>query len=119
MRWVSDSPAVRRQPAPGEGRSSTLRANLSGFNQVPPVLSSGSGNFQARISANEDRIEYRLSYDNLSAPAAVAHIHFGHPTDNGGVFTFLCGGGGKPACPGVGGTVTGTITADDILALPD
>ena len=32
---------------------------------------------------------------------------------------FLCGGGGKPACPGAAsGTVTGTIVAADIQALP-
>ena len=28
---------------------------------------------------------------------------------------FLCGGGGKPACPTPSGTVTGTITAADII----
>jgi CHRD domain len=31
---------------------------------------------------------------------------------------FLCGGGGKPACPAAGGTVSGTIVAADVLALP-
>jgi hypothetical protein len=33
---------------------------------------------------------------------------------NGGVATFLCGGGGKPACP-PSGTVTGTISASDVI----
>ncbi len=33
----------------------------------------------------------------------------------GGVIAFLCGGGGKPACPAAGGTVTGVITAADII----
>ena len=28
---------------------------------------------------------------------------------------FLCGGGGKPACPSNSGTVTGTVTAGDII----
>jgi hypothetical protein len=38
---------------------------------------------------------------------------------NGGVYAFLCGGGGKPVCPSAGGTVEGVITATDILAVPD
>ena len=36
---------------------------------------------------------------------------------NGGVAAFLCGGGGKPACPQGSGTVTGTIVADDVQAI--
>jgi len=28
---------------------------------------------------------------------------------------FLCGGGGKPACPNGQGTVTGTVNAGDII----
>jgi CHRD domain len=28
---------------------------------------------------------------------------------------FLCGGGGKPACPNISGTVTGTVTAADVI----
>ena len=32
----------------------------------------------------------------------------------GGVAVFLCGGGGKPACP-ASGTVTGTIVAADVV----
>ena len=39
---------------------------------------------------------------------------------NGAVHAFLCGGGGKPVCPSTGGTVTGEITAADVLAsVPD
>jgi hypothetical protein len=36
---------------------------------------------------------------------------------SGAVFVFFCGGGGKPACPAGGGTVTGTVTAADVLAV--
>jgi hypothetical protein len=37
---------------------------------------------------------------------------------NGGVVFFLCGGGGKPACPAsTSGTVTGTVLAADVVAL--
>ncbi|MGH2397740.1 MAG: CHRD domain-containing protein, partial [bacterium] len=38
---------------------------------------------------------------------------------NGGVVAFLCGGGGKPACPAAPGRVTGTINAGNIVAAAD
>jgi hypothetical protein len=82
---------------------------------VPARLSAGTGTFTATIGA--DRIDYTLTYADLSAPATVAHIHFAQRGVNGGVVAFLCGGGGKPACPPAGGTVTGTITASDIQAI--
>ena len=47
-----------------------------------------------------------------------AHIHFGQEGVNGGVAAFLCGGNGRPACPQGSGTVTGTITADNVKAIP-
>ena len=43
-----------------------------------------------------------------------AHIHFGKPATNGGVIAFLCGGGGKPACP-ASGEVSGVIMPDDVV----
>jgi CHRD domain-containing protein len=61
-------------------------------------------------------IAYTLTFADLSTTAAAAHLHFAQRGVNGGIFAFLCGGGGKPACPAAGGTVTGTITAADILA---
>jgi hypothetical protein len=42
-----------------------------------------------------------------------AHIHRGARGVNGPVLAFLCGGGGKPACPSTGG-VTGTLTSADL-----
>jgi CHRD domain len=47
-----------------------------------------------------------------------AHIHLGQEGVNGGVAAFLCGGGGKPACPQESGEVTGTIVAGDVQAIP-
>jgi hypothetical protein len=45
----------------------------------------------------------------------VAHIHVGQRGVAGGVSIFFCGGGGRPACPPGGGTVTGTATAADVV----
>jgi hypothetical protein len=96
-------------------RRDSLRAELSSFSQVPSVLATGHGNFEAEI--NEDgTISYSLTYSMMSSQVVQAHIHFGAGLTNGGVVVFLCGGA-KPACP-PSGTVTGTIAAADVSVLP-
>jgi hypothetical protein len=97
-------------------RDNKLRANLSGRNEVPVVSTDASGNFEARIDS-DGSISYKLSYEGLEGGNTLfAHIHIGQRNVNGGVMTFLCGGGTKPTpCPNTSGTVEGTIVAADIL----
>lgn len=91
------------------------KARLEGFNEVPAISTTGEGKFKAEISSDETTIEYELSYSGLEGGAAfAAHIHLGQSGVIGGVMAFLCGGGGKPACP-ASGTVTGTIVDADII----
>ena len=97
-----------------DNEDNTVRARLNGFQEVPSKLTNGHGTFTAHINANS--ISYTLTFSGLTTPALASHIHFAQPGVNGGIFAFLCGGGSKPACPAAGGTVTGTITAADILA---
>lgn len=97
----------------------SFTAQLNGFNEVPPILTEATGSFEAQLSEDGRSIDYVLSFANLSSPSTVAHIHFGQPGVNGEVFVFLCGGGDKPACPGAGGTIRGTIDAEDILGIPE
>jgi hypothetical protein len=93
-----------------------VKATLSGFQETPSTLSTpGTGTFTATIDDNAQSIDYKLSYEGLEAPAIAAHIHLGARGTTGGVSAFLCSGGNKPACPPAGGTVTGTITATDIV----
>ena len=87
-------------------------ARLTGFQETPSISTRGRGHFEAWIE--HDRIDFKLSYDNLEASVAVAHIHLGQRHTAGGVGAFFCGGGNKPACP-PSGTVTGTIAAADVL----
>ncbi|HXN02629.1 MAG TPA: CHRD domain-containing protein [Candidatus Dormibacteraeota bacterium] len=100
-----------------------MRARLSGLNESPPKATTGVGMFTAK--AEKGVIHYTLTYSGLSTSALQAHLHFGQPAVNGGVFVFLCsnldnGPAGTPACPAAGGTVTGTITAASILTIaPD
>ena len=98
----------------GEGNS--VGARLGGYQEVPSISTTGRGTFSAKLKNGQ--IEYRLSYSNLEGGAAQqAHIHLAQRGVNGAVVAFLCGGGGKPACP-ASGPVTGTIVAADIIAVP-
>lgn len=93
-----------------------IEARLTGFQEVPANMSPGTGTFEARVEG--DHISFRMSYTGLTGAPTMSHIHLAQRNVNGSVFTFLCGGGGKPACPPAPATIEGTITAADILALP-
>jgi hypothetical protein len=92
-----------------------ITTQLSGAEQVPVVQTGGTGQFQGTV-AGGNSISYRLSFSGLSSPVTAAHIHLGKKGTNGGVIVFLCGGGGRPPCPPSGGTVTGTMTAANVVA---
>jgi hypothetical protein len=92
-----------------------FKAKLDGFNEVPAVSSTGKGTFTAKVSRHRDAIEFRLTYEGLEGLSTAAHIHFGQPNVNGGVAAFLCGGGGRPACPAFEGTVEGVIALGDVI----
>ena len=97
----------------------TFLARLTGFGEVPPKLVDGHGKFTGTLSGNS--ISWTLTWTGLTGPAQVAHIHFGQPQNTGTPVVFFCGGGGRPACPdgpGHSGSITGTWTAADVLAVP-
>jgi len=88
-------------------------ASLSGANEVPPINSTGAGNFEMTIQPG--MITFSLNFSDLSSNLTVAHLHFAPSKVAGGVMIFLCGGGGQPACPAAtSGTITGTITAANV-----
>lgn len=93
-----------------------FRASLNGFLETPSVSTVGSGSITVRIDG--DTVHYRLTYRNLTGAPLFAHIHFARPDVAGGVAAFLCGGGGKPACP-ASGSVSGTIVATDVVGPAD
>ncbi len=99
-----------------------LSAELSGFHEVAPVLSTGSGQFTAMIDPTRTSMTFTLTYSDLLADATQSHIHFGQRGVNGGVMVFFCTNLTPPAgvpqpqaCPLRGGTVTGTVTAQDVV----
>lgn len=66
----------------------TFRAELSGRNEVPPVISSASGEITAVLDGNE--LTLAGSFAGLRSPfdpaiAGGAHIHLGYAGENGGI----------------------------------
>jgi CHRD domain-containing protein len=110
---VAGSFAVAVADDDDEGFSARLR----GFSEVPAISTAASGRFEADINETTGVISFTLQYSGLEGTVSAAHIHLGQKGANGAVIAFLCGGNGKPACPGPNsGTVTGTINAANIGA---
>ncbi len=109
----------------GTMASEVLKARLMRLREVPPISTVASGTFTATISHNDTSIAYELTYDGLEAAVTQAHIHFGQFFVSGGISVFLCQTGGSPdpsglapTCP-QSGTVTGTITAANVIGPAD
>jgi hypothetical protein len=96
-----------------------LSAQLNSYEETPSTLNSpGTGVFLGLLDSDETTINYQLFYTDLQGASVLfAHIHFGKPGESGGVVAFLCGGGGKPACPAPGALITGAIVAANVQAL--
>jgi hypothetical protein len=105
-------------------------ARFSGFQEIGAlaaptgaILSDGKATLRLDLDKHSSTITYTLTYSDLSAPVTQAHIHFGQRHVAGGIVVFLCsnlgnGPAGTPACPDGGVTVTGSITATSVLAVP-
>ena len=98
-----------------------LRADLTGLEEVPVVNTVATGKFRARISPDEQSIEYRLSYSGLQGTVSQAHIHIAQPSVNGSIVIWLCQtpttqGPATHTCNPGSDDFTGTITAADVIA---
>jgi hypothetical protein len=96
-----------------------LSAKLKGFHETPAVSTTARGSFRATISSDQTEINFELTYSGLAADSLFAHIHLGQKDFPGGVMMFLCDNSDVPSsprtCPARGGTVTGTLTAADVI----
>ena len=101
-------------PALADGR---LKARLTGYQEVPSLSTSARG--LAEFKVKGDTIEYKLTYRGLDSGVLFAHIHFGQRHVNGGVSVFLCSNTPvpitTPECPDTGGTVSGVLSAADVI----
>ena len=111
-----------------------FREFLNGFKEATTVVSTtGTGRFGATISKDEGEINYVLTFKDLEGDVRQAHIHIGHPQNQGGIVLWLCESDTNPnpdpiaptpACTmdnpmdARAGRVTGTLTADDVQNQP-
>ncbi len=104
-------------------KADQIRALLTGYEETPAAVSTtGRGVFVATIDPDGDAIHYRETFSGLQAPVTQSHIHVGQLSITGSVVIFLCQTatnpdptGLAPQCPQQG-TVTGTITAANVIA---
>lgn len=113
--------------ASNDDGGNSFTAKLRGLNEVPPVATDATGSFSATLSSDGSTLTYTVTYNNLSTPILFSHIHFGFPKEATGIMVFLCGpaagapGGpptgtpNPPACSGTSGTVTGSLTAANVI----
>jgi hypothetical protein len=101
---------------PNSAANESHKADLTGYEEVPAVSSTGTGSLRLKVDEDNQTIDYEMSYENLEGTTTTAsHIHLGQKSVNGGVIAFFCGGGGKPPCTPTSGSFSGTITPSDII----
>jgi hypothetical protein len=109
-----------------QDNGTTFATNLVGYEETPLTINSpGSGSFKATVNADGTAINYTLSYTPLSSAITQSHIHFGRPAITGQIVLFLCTNLAPPAgvpmpqaCPPGPATISGTLTAADVIARP-
>jgi hypothetical protein len=101
---------------------------LNGFQEATVVVATtATGTFKATINRDETEINYVLTFKELEGDVLQAHIHIGHPQNQGAIVLWLCETGSNPSpvssTPSCteddpsnlrAGKVTGTLTAADI-----
>jgi hypothetical protein len=77
------------------------------------------------VDPGQQFVNFELTYSGLSSNVTQSHIHFGKEHVAGGIMVFFCTNLTPPApptpkpqaCPFTGGTVSGTITSANMLAV--
>ena len=107
--------------AAGVAQAEHIGTTLTGYEEVPSVSTVASGEFRGFINRNDDSIDYELTYGGLQGTITQAHIHVAQRSVTGSIVIWLCqtatnpGPAGTQTCP-QSGTVTGTITASNVVA---
>ena len=101
------------------GGGKEFNEDLTGYEEVPSISTTGNGEFRARIDRRDEEIFYRLSYEDLEGDVTQAHIHFAQRAVNGAVVAFLCSNlpnppANTPTCPPAPATVEGVIEPEDV-----
>jgi hypothetical protein len=108
--------------AGGDARNFRARP-LIGSEEVPAVSTVARGSFTAHLSNDGTSLSYSLTFSGLEGTVTQSHIHFGQRAVAGGISMWLCEtltnpspSASTPTCPAApGGTVTGTLTAAEVV----
>jgi hypothetical protein len=101
-------------------KADQIGALLTGYEESPSVSTTARGEFTATIDG--EVILYTETFSGLQGTVTQSHIHVGQPGVNGSVVIFLCQTAASPDPTGLAppcpqeGTVTGTITAANVIA---
>jgi hypothetical protein len=88
-------------------QAESLHAQPDGYDEVPTLSSPAKAEFDAKIVRDDTEIRYELSYSGFPTAVQQAHIHLGRRGVNGGI--------GTQACPTPAGTITGVLTAANVI----
>ena len=106
---------------PRAALAETVHVQLTSYEEVPALSTAAGGEFRAFINDAAGTIRYRLSYSGLTGNVAMAHIHFGQLSVNGGISVWLCQTAGfvdpsglAPTCV-QSGSVSGTLTQANVV----
>jgi CHRD domain-containing protein len=110
--------------APSAARAEHIQAHLTGYQEVPAVSTPARGEFNARISKDDQSIDYTLTFSDVVGTVQQSHIHVAQKGVNGSVVIWLCQTTTTPApasvanitpmCP-QSGTVEGHINAANVV----
>lgn len=117
-----DDAALSRGPGAGPANQlQNFNTHLTGDEEVPPVDTRAQGQTNFQLSKDGDQLRYKLIVANIEN-VLMAHIHCGPRGVNGPVTVWLYPEGPPPQLiegRSSGVLAEGTITNDDVVALPD
>ena len=109
-------------PALSDDDRGTIRANLSGFQEVPVVSTTGEGRFRAE-AVSPELLNWELTYEAMEGTVTQAHVHIAQRNVNGGIVIWLCqsttnpapaSAGVVPTCTSPSGSFTGAVTPANV-----
>ncbi|HET7385001.1 MAG TPA: CHRD domain-containing protein [Pseudolabrys sp.] len=83
--------AILAFASPSIAANVSLKADLKGASEVPPVDSKGTGSVTATFDTASKKLSWKGSVTGLSGPATAAHFHSGEAGKNGAVVVPIAG----------------------------
>src|SRR5262249_57673203 len=86
----------------GKDTQDRINTDLTGFQEVPVVITTGAGQLKLVIDESARTIDYTLTYSGLQADITQSHIHVAQKSVNGAIVLWLwqtTGADGGPTPP--------------------